>query len=108
VLPKTVITQPEAGGRPVGSCGEGEVVHVGDGLAGVVEAVAALPAGTEDLVVPHPGEGVPDGPPRPRSAQPDRESRQAFASAVVPGTGRAAAAKRVSKSTMTRTFAENQ
>lgn len=83
-----MIAQPEGGGRPVGSCGEGEVVHVGDDLAGVVEAVTALPAGTEDLVVPHPEEGVPDGPPRPRRAQPDRESHQAFASAVVPGTGR--------------------
>jgi hypothetical protein len=60
VLQKDVITQPEAGGWPAGSCGEGEVVHAGDGLDSVVEAVAALSAVAEDLVVLHPGEGVLD------------------------------------------------
>ncbi len=33
-------------------------MHVGDRLDRVVEAVAALPAGTEDLVVLHPREGM--------------------------------------------------
>ncbi|GAA3503381.1 hypothetical protein GCM10019016_104910 [Streptomyces prasinosporus] len=46
--------------RPVWSCGGGEVVHAGDGLDGVLEAVATLPAVAEDLVVLHPGEGVLD------------------------------------------------
>ncbi|GGV94837.1 hypothetical protein GCM10010230_09000 [Streptomyces narbonensis] len=43
---------------PVWSCGEGEVVHVGDGLGHVMEAAAALAAVVEDLVVLHAGEGV--------------------------------------------------
>jgi hypothetical protein len=60
VLQKAVISQAEAAFGPVRSCGEGEVVHAGDGLDGVVEAVAALPAVTEDLVVLHAGEGVLD------------------------------------------------
>jgi hypothetical protein len=33
-------------------------VHVGDGLDGVVEAVAVLPAVAEDLVVLHPSDHV--------------------------------------------------
>ena len=38
----------------------GEVVHVGDGLHRVVQAVALLSAVSEDLVVLHAGEGVLD------------------------------------------------
>jgi hypothetical protein len=33
VLQKAVIKQGEVGGGPVWSCGEGEIVHAGDGLA---------------------------------------------------------------------------
>jgi hypothetical protein len=36
----------------------GEVVHAGDDLDGVVEAVAVFPAVTEDLVVVHPADDV--------------------------------------------------
>jgi hypothetical protein len=59
-LQKAVITQVGAVFGRVRSCGEGEVVHAGDGLDGVVEAVAALSAVAEDLVVLHAGEGVLD------------------------------------------------
>lgn len=55
-----MITQVVAVFGHVRSCGEGEVVHAGHGLDGVVKAVAALPAVAEDFVVPHPGEGVLD------------------------------------------------
>jgi hypothetical protein len=53
-----MIMQPEAGGWLVGSCGEAEAVHAGDGLDGVVEVVAALSAGAEDLAVLYAGEDV--------------------------------------------------
>jgi hypothetical protein len=60
VLQKALIRQAAAVFGPVRSCGEGEVVHAGAGLDGVEEAVAALSAVAEDLVLLHAGEGVLD------------------------------------------------